>query len=129
MQFYWIALKWFLKSQKSLSVGNILKNHLLQRRIATTAICEDQGALRRQEQQRGFDHIRTCTPCQNSNKADRFEVLHSCTRHNLLSPEAMLIAKHRPILNTQLGLTKEPLFPYRCIGRSHPHSIFRSFLV
>ncbi len=50
-----------------------------------------------------FDHIRTCTPCQNSKKEDRFEVLHNCTRYNLLSAEAMLIAKHKPILNTQLG--------------------------
>ena len=50
-----------------------------------------------------FDHIQTCMPCQNSKISDRFEVLLHCTRYNILSAEAMLIAKHRPVLNTQLG--------------------------
>lgn len=50
-----------------------------------------------------FEHIRTCTPCQNSNMTDRFEIVLNCTRYNILSAEAILIAKHKPILNTQLG--------------------------
>ena len=48
-----------------------------------------------------FDHIQTCVPCQNSKISDRFEVLLHCTRYNILSAEAMLIARHRPVLNTQ----------------------------
>jgi hypothetical protein len=50
-----------------------------------------------------FEHIYNCVSCQNSNIADQFEVLLNCTRYNILSAEAMLIAKYKPTLNTQLG--------------------------
>ena len=50
-----------------------------------------------------FDHIYNCVPCQESNITDRFEILLNCSRYNILSAEAMLISKYKPILNTQLG--------------------------
>ena len=51
-----------------------------------------------------FDHILNCDQCQNAkNLADQFEILLNCTPYNILSAEAMLIAKHGPSLNTQLG--------------------------
>jgi hypothetical protein len=50
-----------------------------------------------------FDHIYNCGPCQNTNIADQFEILLNCTPFNILSAEAMLIAKYCPNLNTRLG--------------------------
>ncbi len=51
-----------------------------------------------------FDHLYKCASCQNfDNIADLFTILRSCKPTNILSSEALLIAKHRPTLNTQLG--------------------------
>ena len=51
-----------------------------------------------------FDHIYSCTSCQNTNNiADQFEVLKQCTTRTILSTEVIMISKFRPVLNKQLG--------------------------
>ena len=51
-----------------------------------------------------YDHLYQCSDCQGSNNIfKQFRVIHKCTRYNILSFESLLIAKHRPLLNTQLG--------------------------
>ena len=51
-----------------------------------------------------FDHLYQCLECQSCNNiSEQFEVLKSCANNNILNFEAMLISKHRPKLNTQLG--------------------------
>ena len=51
-----------------------------------------------------FDHFYDCISCQSfANIADLFTILRNCKSTNILSSEALLIAKHRPTLNTQLG--------------------------
>ena len=54
-----------------------------------------------------FDHLEICSNCQNAtNITEQFKVLQQCKPSHILSAEAMLISKHRPILNTQLGPSK-----------------------
>ena len=51
-----------------------------------------------------FNHIYNCGSCQDAdNIANQFEILLNCTPFNILSAEAMMIAKYSPNLNTQLG--------------------------
>ena len=51
-----------------------------------------------------FGHLYVCTNCQNSkNIMDQFEILKKCESKNIYSFEALLIAKFKPNLNTQLG--------------------------
>ena len=51
-----------------------------------------------------FEHIYSCTPCQNTtNIAEQFEILKQCTTKTILSTEAILISKFKPYLNKQLG--------------------------
>ena len=51
-----------------------------------------------------FSHLFECTPCQNTpNIVDCFKILQSGTCYNVLNLESLLIAKHRPNLNVQLG--------------------------
>ena len=51
-----------------------------------------------------FEHLFMCTQCQNSkNIMDQFEIIKKCEANNIYSFEALLIAKFKPVLNTQLG--------------------------
>ena len=51
-----------------------------------------------------FEHLYLCSTCQNvPNILDQFEILKSCEAKNIYSFEALLIFKHRPSLNIQLG--------------------------
>jgi hypothetical protein len=51
-----------------------------------------------------FDHLYSCTTCQNSpNIVDQFEILKHCTTKTILSAEAIMISKFQPSLNKQLG--------------------------
>ena len=51
-----------------------------------------------------FEHLFVCTSCQNvKNIMDCFKIIFKGNAYNILSLEAMLIAIHKPILNTQLG--------------------------
>ena len=53
-----------------------------------------------------FQHLYNCTDCQSSNLTDRFNILKTCGKGDLLSCEALMISKYRPKLNTQLGPAK-----------------------
>ena len=51
-----------------------------------------------------FEHLFVCTSCQNvKNIMNCFKIISTANAYNILSLEAMLIAVHQPILNTQLG--------------------------
>ena len=50
-----------------------------------------------------FGHLYGCTQCQNVDATKSFEVLQTCDTSNICTMEAILIAKHRPELNIQLG--------------------------
>ena len=50
-----------------------------------------------------FNHLYNCIECQNSNISQNFEILQSCDKFSIYSVEAILIAKHSPKLNIQLG--------------------------
>ena len=57
-----------------------------------------------------FSHLFECTPCQNTpNIVDCFKILQSGTCYNVLNLESLLIAKHRPNLNVQMGPGKETI--------------------
>ena len=51
-----------------------------------------------------YDHLYQCMECQTANNiVNQFRVINRCNRYNIYSFESLLIAKHRPVLNTQLG--------------------------
>ena len=53
-----------------------------------------------------LQHLQGCVHCQNSNVSNCFEIVERCSPKNICSTEALLIAKHCPSLNTQLGPSK-----------------------
>ena len=54
-----------------------------------------------------FDHMFNCTGCMNNtNIAKSFKILYKCKRSNLYSLESIMIRKHRPTLNSKLGVNK-----------------------
>ena len=54
-----------------------------------------------------FNHLYHCTDCQNvKNLCEQFQIIQKCTQRNILSYESLLISKHQPPLNTQLGPKK-----------------------
>ena len=56
-----------------------------------------------------FNHLYNCSVCQSTKSiCGQFKILQKCTPQNLLSFESLLIAKHRPVLNTQLGPGNRP---------------------
>ena len=78
----------------------------------TTYIGETRRQLfRRVEDHKGkdkqsavFSHLYNCNACQSvQNISQQFRILKKCRRNNILSLEAILISKHRPVINTQLG--------------------------
>ena len=51
-----------------------------------------------------FDHLYDCGTCQNvADISKQFEILQCCDWYNVLTFEALLILKHQPKLNIQLG--------------------------
>ena len=51
-----------------------------------------------------FDHVYNCNPCQSvPNISSQFRILKKCDGRSILSCEALLIARYRPVLNVQLG--------------------------
>ena len=48
-------------------------------------------------------HLYECNHCQNNDIVTSFEIVQRCSAKNIGSTEALLISKHRPSLNTQLG--------------------------
>ena len=51
-----------------------------------------------------FDHLLNCSECQAvKNITNLFKIIQKCTTRNILSFEALWIAKLRPSLNTQCG--------------------------
>ena len=50
-----------------------------------------------------FNHLYDCNECQNSNLSQNFKIIQNCDKFNIYSVEAILIAKHSPKLNIQLG--------------------------
>ena len=50
-----------------------------------------------------FNHLYSCNECQNVDVSKSFEILQSCDAYNICTMEAILIAKHHPKLNIQLG--------------------------
>ena len=51
-----------------------------------------------------FEHLQGCSQCQmETNICSRFKILQHCNIYNVTSHESLLISKHRPTLNTQLG--------------------------
>ena len=53
-----------------------------------------------------LQHLEGCHQCQNSEVVKRFEIIQRCSAKTLCSTEALLISKHRPSLNVQLGPRK-----------------------
>ena len=57
-----------------------------------------------------FDHLYQCTGCQNvANILNCFKILKVCNSFNILTFEAMMISRFKPILNIQLGPGKGTL--------------------
>ena len=57
-----------------------------------------------------LDHLYQCQTCQNvPNIADSFSILQHCSSNNILSYEALLISKHLPKLNIQMGASQGKL--------------------
>ncbi len=51
-----------------------------------------------------LDHLYGCRQCQDTeNVANLFEIIRRCSTSNLASTEALLISRHCPSLNTQMG--------------------------
>jgi hypothetical protein len=102
-----------LKSKCStLFKSNVVYKFTCSRDRSTTYIGETQRHLfKRIQDHRGddknsaiFNHLYQCNQCQNvKNIAASFEILKHCTSTNIGSMEALLISKHWPSLNIQLG--------------------------
>ena len=74
-------------------------NRHLFRRIADHAGKDKKSAV--------FDHLLNCADCQSTrNISESFEIVQKCEAYNILSSEALWIAKLRPPLNTQCGPCK-----------------------
>ena len=57
-----------------------------------------------------LDHLYQCQTCQNvPNIDDSFSILQRCSSNNILSYEALLISKHLPKLNVQMGASQGKL--------------------
>ena len=98
-----------------LFTSNVVYKYTCLRDEDTAYVGETRRQLfRRIEDHRGkdqnsavFNHLQNCLICQSTdNICHQFTVLERCTPQNLLSYEALFIAKLRPVLNTQLGPTK-----------------------
>ena len=110
-----------LKSKCSiLFKSNVVYKFTCSRDRSTTYIGETQRQLfRRIQDHRGddkksaiFNHLYHCNECQNvKNIADSFEILKHCTSTNIGSMEAILISKHCPSLNIQLGPGRGTIVP------------------
>lgn len=51
-----------------------------------------------------YEHLYNCDSCQSAPKiSNQFRILKKCFGRSILSYEALLISKHHPVLNTQLG--------------------------
>ena len=51
-----------------------------------------------------FSHLFDCTICQNTEEfSNCFDILQSGTRYNIMCLESLLISRHQPSLNKQMG--------------------------
>ena len=50
-----------------------------------------------------FSHLYECDDCQKVDCQNNFKVLQHCDKFNVYTMESILISKHRPRLNIQLG--------------------------
>ena len=94
--------------------SNVVYTYTCLRDEDTAYVGETRRQFRRVEDHGGkdqssavFNHLYNFSIFQSTdNICQQFKILQKCTPKNLLSFEALLIAKLRPVLNTQLGPTK-----------------------
>ena len=90
-----VVYKFTCSADRNVSYVGETRRHLF-RRVSDHNQTDNNSAI--------FEHLYLCRNCQNSpNILDQFEILKACEAKHIYSFEALLIFKHRPCLNTQLG--------------------------